>query len=318
MERCMGNRCCGWWGRVRRSPQWWPVPGATATHCPYAVFYGHQGGGATPSTSTSTPGVVARSAALGHFAASMMLRVSCAYGRSGSLSPRSFVRIPLSEVMGLPRKSRLSVGRLLYFRSVISEMPALQGRPPVPKRAYVAWAIVAETKYELAMYKNPKVGHKPPRLVPFLTNRWYGEEVPKDRRWNPLPLVVACCREFSRAVDGANQMALQMRQRGNQMTWSHTMRAFLVRCAATNAFATARALGLVDEKTTMCNLKQPYFSGADFNDTTPSAPVHTSFAPKRFASRLFRTHCRSGSTLWACGARGKHMHIKCFGDTHDV
>ena len=38
-------------------------------------------GGATSSTSTSTPGVAARSAALGHVAASTTLRVSCVYGR---------------------------------------------------------------------------------------------------------------------------------------------------------------------------------------------------------------------------------------------
>ena len=95
------------------------------------------------------------------------------------------------------------------------------------------------------------MGHKPPRLVPFLTNCWYGEEVPKDRRGNPLPPVIACYREFSRAVDGANQMALQMRQLGRQMTWSHAVCAFMVRYAAGNAFATAKALELADEKSTM-------------------------------------------------------------------
>ena len=98
----------------------------------------------------------------------------------------------------------------------------------------MARAIVADKNYELAVYKNPKVGHKPPRLVPSLTNSWYGEEVPKDRRANAFPPVVACYREFSRAVDGANQMALQMRQLGRQMTWSHAVRAFMVRCAAGN------------------------------------------------------------------------------------
>ena len=58
----------------------------------------------------------------------------------------------------------------------------------------MARAIVADKNYELAVYKNPKVGHKPPHLVPFLTYCWYGEEVPKDRRGNPLPPVVACYR----------------------------------------------------------------------------------------------------------------------------
>ena len=193
----------------------------------------------------------------------------------------------------------------------------------LPQEGDMARAIVADKNYELAVYKNPKVGHKPPRLVPFLTNCWYAEEVPKDRRGNPLPPVVVCYREFSRAVDGANQMALQMRRLGRQMTWRHAVRAFMVRYAAGNAFATAKALGLVDDKTTMwefqCDiLKQRYFSGREFNSTTPTAAVPTVHAPKRFASRLLCTHCRNGSTRWACGACGKHMHIKCFGDAHDV
>ena len=75
----------------------------------------------------------------------------------------------------------------------------------------MARAIVADKTYEFAVYKNPKVGHKPRRLVPFLTSCWFVEEAPKGGRGNPLPPVVALYREFSRAVDGANRMVLQMR-----------------------------------------------------------------------------------------------------------
>ena len=187
----------------------------------------------------------------------------------------------------------------------------------------MARAIVANKNYEFAVYKNPKVGHKPPRLDPFLTNCWFGEEVPKERRGNPLPLVVACYREFSRAVDGANLRALQMRQQERQMTWSHHVRAFMVRYAAGNAFPTAGALGLVDEKMTMWEfhwdvLKQRCFSGAEFNNTTPTAVVPTVHALKVFACRLLCRHCRSGSTRWACGPCVTHVHIKCFGDDLDV
>ena len=78
------------------------------------------------------------------------------------------------------------------------------------------------------MYQGPKVGHKPPKIVPFLTNCWYGVDDPaRDRRGNNLPAVVAKYREVSRAVDGANEMALQMRQMWRQMTWSHAVRAFM-------------------------------------------------------------------------------------------
>ena len=76
----------------------------------------------------------------------------------------------------------------------------------------MARAIVADKNYELAAYKNPKVGHKPPRLVPFLTKCWYGEEVPKDRRGNPLSTVVACyqalrCRRWGQPNGAANAPA---------------------------------------------------------------------------------------------------------------
>ena len=97
----------------------------------------------------------------------------------------------------------------------------------------------------------------------------------------------------------------------------------MVRSTARNAFATAKALGLVDEKSTMWEfqwdiLKQRYFGGAVFNNTTPTAAVPTVHAQKRFASRLLCTHCRNGTARWACGACGKHMHIKGFGEAHDV
>ena len=108
----------------------------------------------------------------------------------------------------------------------------------------MARALVAGKNYELSVYKNPKVGKNPPVW-------YYGEEVPKDRRWSPLPLVVARYQEFSPVVDGANQMALHMRQLGKQTTWSHVVRAFIVRYTARNAFATATASRLVDATTTI-------------------------------------------------------------------
>ena len=70
----------------------------------------------------------------------------------------------------------------------------------------MAQAIVVDKEYEFVIYKNPKVGQKPPWLVPSLTNCWYAEEVPKDWRGNSLPAVVLCYREFSHASDGATQM----------------------------------------------------------------------------------------------------------------
>ena len=92
------------------------------------------------------------------------------------------------------------------------------------KEGQAARAIVKGAKYEVVVCKNPKVGHKPPRLVPFVTNLWFPEEGPQHRRTGEeLNPVVAAYRDFLRVVDGANQMALQMRQLRRQMTWSHAV-----------------------------------------------------------------------------------------------
>ena len=56
----------------------------------------------------------------------------------------------------------------------------------------MAGVIVVDKEYGPVVYKNQTVGHKPPHLVPFLTTCWFAEVVPKDRRGNPLPPVVAC------------------------------------------------------------------------------------------------------------------------------
>ena len=37
----------------------------------------------------------------------------------------------------------------------------------------MAVCTIADFKYNLCTYKNPKVGHKPPRVVPMLTNVWF-------------------------------------------------------------------------------------------------------------------------------------------------
>ena len=47
--------------------------------------------------------------------------------------------------------------------------------------------------------------------------------------------MVASYRQLSRGVDDVNKMALQMRQMGRQMTWSHAVRAFVLRYAVVNA-----------------------------------------------------------------------------------
>ena len=116
------------------------------------------------------------------------------------------------------------------------------------------------------MYKSPTIGHKPPRVVPMLTNVWFARKGPPHRRsGREVHPVVAAYRTLSRGVDGVNQMALQMRQVGRQMTWAHAVRAFVLQYTVANAFATCRQLGLCKETTSMWEwqwqvLRRRYFA----------------------------------------------------------
>ena len=74
---------------------------------------------------------------------------------------------------------------------------------------------VGDARYATVVFKNPKVGHKPPRVVPMLTNVHFPQAGPVHRRsGNEVNPVVASYRQLSRGVDGVNQMSLQMRQMG--------------------------------------------------------------------------------------------------------
>ena len=93
-----------------------------------------------------------------------------------------------------------------------------------------------------------------------------------------------------------------------------------VAVAAGNAFATCKALGLVDEKTTMWEfqwdiLKRRYFAQPEEPAARPESVVH---APVRHTQRKLCTYCGEGRTHWACAACGTAMHITCFGPAHDV
>ena len=81
-----------------------------------------------------------------------------------------------------------------------------------------ATCTVDDARYAMVVFKNPKVGHKPPRVVPMLTNVHFPQAGPTHRRsWDEVNPVVASYRQLSRGVDGVNLMALQMRQMGRHM-----------------------------------------------------------------------------------------------------
>ena len=111
--------------------------------------------------------------------------------------------------------------------------------------------VIKANGYELVVHENPEVGHKPPLLVPFLTNCGFEESEVQSGGGRPFIVVVAWYVEFSQAVDGANPMAHQRRSMTEQITWASTVRVLMVPYAAANAFAACKALGLVECGTTV-------------------------------------------------------------------
>ena len=91
-----------------------------------------------------------------------------------------------------------------------------------------AVATVDGHKYALQVYKQPKTGGKPPKLVPILSNLWYAARGPLHHTGREIHPLVAAYRQVARGVDSANQMALQMRLLGRQMSWSQAVRGFLL------------------------------------------------------------------------------------------
>ena len=70
-----------------------------------------------------------------------------------------------------------------------------------PEEGQTAVCTVADLKYSLCVYKNTKVGHKPPRVVPMLTNVRFARKGPPHRRSGPkVHPVVAAYRTLSRGV----------------------------------------------------------------------------------------------------------------------
>ena len=89
------------------------------------------------------------------------------------------------------------------------------------------------------MFKNPKVGSKHPRVVPFLSNIVFDSNHTPHRGGYNLPALIGAYWKL------ANQMALQHRETGRFTSWSKATRAFLLRYAMVNSFTIARESGLV-------------------------------------------------------------------------
>ena len=125
--------------------------------------------------------------------------------------------------------------------------------------------------------------------------------------------MVANYRQLSRGVDGVNQMALQMRQMGRRMTWSHAVCAFVLRYAVVNAYATCRSLRVAQTGTMFdwqWNLIRRRFCTVAL-----AKPIHV---PVRMLGRRVFTHCNRGKTHYVCCGCGKWYHVGCFAVAHGV
>ena len=156
----------------------------------------------------------------------------------------------------------------------------------------------------MVVFKNPKVGHKPPRVVPMLTNVPFPPAGRVHRRsWNEVNPVVASYRHLSRGVDGVNQMALQMRHMGRQMTWSHAVRAFVQRYGVVNRYATCRSLGGAQTGTMFDWQWDPIRHR--FFKVAVAKPIHV---PVRMPGRRVCTHCnRARPTTFVVGVASGTM-----------
>ena len=126
--------------------------------------------------------------------------------------------------------------------------------------------------------------------MPMLTKIHFPQPGPVHRRsGNGVNPVVASYRQLSRGVDGVNQMALQMRQMGRHMTWSHAVRAFVLRYAVVNAYATCWSLGRA-QTGTMFEWQRDLIRRR-FCKVVVAKPIHV---PVRMPGHRVCNHCNRG------------------------
>ena len=150
----------------------------------------------------------------------------------------------------------LSVAAGLHARGIPFLLLTKRNTPGVQalgagSRPGEARTTVTPEGYHLGTYRNPKVGGKAARLVPFLTNCSFDNAPVRHLRGYTIPRMVYAYRQLCGGVDTANQLSLQHREVGRCSTWAQALRHFLIRYAVTNAFATCRVLDLVPQKETL-------------------------------------------------------------------
>lgn len=181
----------------------------------------------------------------------------------------------------------------------------------------VASAVVRRQRYSLIVYKQPPVGGKSSRVVPFVSNCLFDAEGVPHKRGYVLPAPVFCYRIMAGGVDTCNQLALQHRELTRFRPWSQALRAFMLRYALVNAYTVCRMQGLFPWKSTMFEWQWGVLKV--LRPPQPSkdvSSVHYQKRPNPATARLCQG-CRQGRTVYVCGPCDVPLHPHCFGAFHD-
>ena len=120
----------------------------------------------------------------------------------------------------------------------------------------LATAKVSTANYTLQVYKNPRVGHKPPRVVPLLSNSGFPQEVVVHKKHGyEISAIIGCYRALVGGVNTANQPTLQHRETGRFRKWSAAVRSIVMHYAMVNTFTMVKRCKVVKPGTTMWEFK---------------------------------------------------------------
>ena len=177
----------------------------------------------------------------------------------------------------------------------------------------LATAKVSTANYTLQVYKNPRLGHKPPRVVPLLSNCGFPQEVVvHKKRGYEMPAIIGCYRALVDGVDTANQLALQHRETDRLRKWSAVVRSFLMRYAVVNIFTMVKCSKLVKPETTMWEFQWDLLTTL-IDIEVPETPqaVHVPVEANRAAC----VHCGKRCAT-QCAAYQQNLPVRCFAQWH--
>lgn len=181
----------------------------------------------------------------------------------------------------------------------------------------MARVVHTEYNYALCVYKNPKVGLKPARCVPIVTNCSLDHlptEVVHPRGYK-LPGLVHTYRIVANGVDHHNQMGLTYRELGRMSSWHVACRAYLIRLVLVNTFTVAKQLSLVCHTKSLFDFQFELLNCVNPRPRRAPSSVH---APRLIANgrRRLCVHCGS-KTRYECKGCYLALHSHCFDSGHD-